>query len=57
MTTQPRERPVPCLMCGLSYRHGKPSFRTMTWNNSGRCDAHEDIPVQVAKRAEAKNDG
>lgn len=57
MTTQPRERPVPCIMCGVSYRYGKPYFRTMTWNQSARCDAHEDVPAQVAKRAKVKHDG
>jgi hypothetical protein len=48
-----RERAVPCFACGLVKVHGVLSPRTMTWNVSGRCDAHEDLAVQVSKHAEA----
>jgi hypothetical protein len=48
-----REREVPCSMCGVVKVHGVLSPRTMTYNLSGKCDAHESLAAQVAKHAEA----
>jgi hypothetical protein len=50
-----RERAVPCFACGLVEVHGVLSPRTMTWNVSGKCDVHEDLPAQVAARAKANH--
>jgi hypothetical protein len=36
MTDQPRDRAVPCRLCG--HVKGKPS--TATWNSSAICDRH-----------------
>jgi hypothetical protein len=48
-----REREVPCFMCGVVKVHGVLAPRTMTYNLSGKCDAHESLAVQVSKQAEA----
>ncbi len=40
-THQPRERAVPCHLCGLRVTGRRAEPRTMTWNPSGLCDRHE----------------
>lgn len=51
-----RERPVPCLLCGVSTFHGRSEVRTLTWNLSGRCLDHESLGAQLAALAEARYD-
>jgi hypothetical protein len=48
---QLRDHAVPCFACGVVKVHGCLSARTMTWNISGKCNAHEELAAQVAKRA------
>jgi hypothetical protein len=39
---QPREQAVPCQDCGMTPdRSGRRVPKTMTWNDSARCDEHE----------------
>jgi len=51
-----RERETPCFLCGVIKIHGVLAPRTWTWNLSGRCTLHEDLPAQVASRAQEIHD-